>query len=137
EESVASTCNRLHKARVLRGISQRVPYLADRLIETVVEIHDRPGPKLLAYLLARHQLSGPLEQDCKQAERLLLQRDPLPLLGELATMQVRCKDTEFDTSRLGFWLVHGRVRPLLESVEKAQELPAILPPNRVSSWGDF
>jgi len=111
EESVASTRNRLDKARVLRRISQRVSYLAHRLIETVVEIHDRAWPKLLAYLLPRHQLSGSLEQDCKQAERLLLQWYPLPLLGELAAVQIRCKETEFDTSRRGFWLVHGRVRP--------------------------
>jgi hypothetical protein len=86
EESVASPRNCLNKARVLRGIPQRIPYLADRLIETVVEIYDRARPKLLPYLLARHQLSGPLEQHCEQAEWLLLQRDPLPLLGEFAAI---------------------------------------------------
>jgi hypothetical protein len=105
---------------VLRGITQRVSYFADRLIETVVEIHDRPRPKLLPHLLARHELSGPLEQHCEQAEWLLLQRDPLPLLSEFAAVQVRRKETEFDTSRRGFRLIHGRVRPLLQSLGKAQ-----------------
>ena len=83
EKPVSPSSDGLDEAGALRGIAQRVPELADRLVEAVIEVDGRPRPQQAVQLLPRDQLPRPLEQDDQEPEGLLLQPKAPALLQEL------------------------------------------------------
>ena len=77
EEAVAAASNSFDEAGILRGVAEGLTDLVDRLIEPVVEVHERVrGPEFLLKFLATDDLAGMLEQHCQDLEGLLLKSDP-------------------------------------------------------------
>jgi hypothetical protein len=62
-ESIASTRKSFHKPWVLGGIAERLANLANRAVQSEIEVDERTvGPELLAHFLARHDLTWTCEQ---------------------------------------------------------------------------
>jgi len=73
EKAVAAARDGLDEAGVFGRISQRISDLADRLVEAMIEIHDRLWPKSTLHFFPGYELSGLFEQHRQQLEGLLLQ----------------------------------------------------------------
>jgi len=82
DEPISASRQRLDKSRVIGGISERLPQLVDRRIQTIVEVNERVGrPVLGAKLFASDHFTGPLQQDGEDMKGLFLQLDSYALLS--------------------------------------------------------
>jgi hypothetical protein len=76
EEAVAAASNCFDEAGTLGRVAEGLTDLVDRLVEPVVEIHERVrGPEFLLKFLATDDLTGALEQYRQDLEGLLLKPD--------------------------------------------------------------
>ncbi len=74
DEPVATTRYRLDKRRLVCVVAQRRAQAFDRGVQAVFEIDEGAlGPETLAQLVACDHLTGPLEHQPENLERLLLQ----------------------------------------------------------------
>src|SRR5512140_2436396 len=77
--------------RVTEGITQS----ANRVIQAVFKISKRtPRPEGAVHFLARHDLARTLQQHSKDLERLLLQRNALPVFSQLSSEQIGFEGSE-------------------------------------------
>ncbi len=76
-------------ARVIGGISQRLPQLIDRRVEAVVKVDEGIGrPILIAQLFACDYFARSLQQNSEYVEWLFLELDPDAPLAQLPGAQV-------------------------------------------------
>ena len=95
DEPISASRQCLNKSRVIGRISQRLPQLVDRRVQTVVEINEGIGrPVLGAKVFAIHHFTGPLQQDREDMKGLFLQLDPHALLAQLSLAHVHLKHSE-------------------------------------------
>ena len=93
DEAVAATSNGFDEAGTLGGVAERLTDLVDRLVEPVVEIHERVrGPELLLKFLATDDLAGVLEQHRQDLEGLLLKPDSQAALAQFASTKIQLED---------------------------------------------
>src|SRR5690242_4427368 len=89
EEAVAAPGNSFHEAGTLGGVAEGLSYLADRFVESVVEIYKSVrGPELLLKFLASYDLAGVLQQHYKDLEGLFLKPDLQPVLSQFASAKI-------------------------------------------------
>jgi hypothetical protein len=75
--------------------------LPDSRAEAVIEIHEGIGrPQLLPQFLARHCLTGTLQQEAEDLEGLLLNLDPEPVFAQVAGAQVGLERSEANSAML-------------------------------------
>jgi hypothetical protein len=75
-ETVAMSCDGLHKSGIFRIIPQRISHSADSAVNRVVEIDKRiAAPELPLYLLARNDFTRALDQEAQNLKWLLLDFD--------------------------------------------------------------
>src|SRR6266849_5317805 len=95
DEPISASRQRLDKSRVIGRISQRLPQLVDRRVQTVIEINEGiGGPVLGAKLFASHHFVRPLQQNGEDMKGLFLQLDPHALLAQLPRAHVHLKHSE-------------------------------------------
>ena len=93
EEAVAAPSNSFDEAGILRGVAEGFTDLVDRLVEPVVEIHERVrGPEFLLKFLATDDLAGVLEQHRQELEGLLLKPDPQAALAQFAGTKIQLEN---------------------------------------------
>ena len=90
DKSIPSPRQGLDEARLVGGITQRLPQFADGNIEALFEINEGfVGPQPFVKRLARDEFGGAFEQRRENLKRLLLQADPNPALAEFAGFEVQ------------------------------------------------
>jgi hypothetical protein len=57
------------------------------------------GPESSAYLLSRHQLAGPVEQEGENLQGMLLKLDLPAVVAELTQLEIDLKRSEAEMSR--------------------------------------
>ena len=119
QEPVTAARDCLDETRILCRVTERFANFIDRLVEAVVEIHDRPRPESAAQFVSAHQLSGALEQHGQNLERLLLQLEPQAMFHQLAGSKIDFENTEPQTPG---WAVgpHGNPRLVLPNPRAKQ-----------------
>ena len=76
EQSIAATWNGLDESRRGRRIVQRLTQSADRRVQPVVEVDERPvGPEPAPEVFATDHLAGPFEQSVQEGQRLVRQAE--------------------------------------------------------------
>jgi hypothetical protein len=87
--------DRLDKARIVGGISERQAELFDGGVKAIIKLHIVVrGPQLLSKLFSSDYLPGTLQQECQHLERLVLETYAKAIPGEDALLQVGLKKTE-------------------------------------------
>ena len=93
EEAIAATSNSFDEAGTLGGVAEGLTDFVDRLVEPVVEIHERVrGPEFLLKFLATDDLTGVLEQHLQHLEGLLLEPDSQAALAQFASPKIHLED---------------------------------------------
>ena len=83
------------EARVVGRIAEYLADLVDGFVQAVVELDEGVGrPQLLTQFFTGDNLARPLEQDDKQAERLVLEIDLEPFLAQFRRGEVHFEDAE-------------------------------------------
>ena len=81
DEPIADTGQGFDELRRAGGVAERLAQSGYGVIQAVIEIDvDAGWPDLLSHLVARDDVTGALEQECQDLERLVLQAYPLPSL---------------------------------------------------------
>src|SRR5215468_6804735 len=100
-ESVSEFWKSLDKLRAVRVIVQRLAYLLNSRVDSVLEFHKSAiRPQGLLNLGAGHQLSRPAGQEAQQPGRLPLQPDGLSVF-----MQFACGQVEFESFEANFLIL--------------------------------
>jgi hypothetical protein len=60
------------------GVTECGAEPADGVVQAIIEVHERLGPKALAEFLTGHELAWSSDEHLEQLERLLLNRDATP-----------------------------------------------------------
>jgi hypothetical protein len=108
QKPIATAGDGLDEAGVFSRISQRIPNLADRFVEAVIEVHERLWPKSFAKFLPDHQLSRFLQEHRQQLEGLFLQPDPFAKLREFAGSKIGFENSKLKTPERLCGLLHGK-----------------------------
>jgi hypothetical protein len=89
EEAVAAASDSFDEAGTLGGVAEGLTDFVDRLVEPVVEIHERlRGPEFLLKFLATDDLAGVLEQHRQDPEGLFLEPDSQAALAQFASTKI-------------------------------------------------
>src|SRR4051812_3045335 len=95
DEPVAAARERFDEPRRRRRVAERFPNPRDRVVQAVVEVHERiGGPDFRSQLLARHQLAGVSEQRGKDLQRLPLKPVLHSVLAQFASANVEVEHAE-------------------------------------------
>jgi hypothetical protein len=90
EEAVAATTDSFNEAGTLGGVAEGLTDFADRLVEPVVEIHERVrGPEFLLKFLAKDDPAGVLKQHRQDLEGLLLKPNSEAALAQFASTTIQ------------------------------------------------
>ena len=112
-KTVAPAGNGFQKPRVVCRIVQRLAQLPHCRVQRVVKLHKRAvGPKSLMDFFPGDELTGTLQQHRKNPERLLLQTNPAPHLGEFAFLEISLEGSKTNHPACGYLLLH--VHPSLQ-----------------------
>ena len=95
EEPVPAARQRLHEARALRGVAQRVAQPLDRAVEARIEVHEGVGgPQGLAHLVPAHDLARTPEQQEQDLEGLVGKTHGQAVLAQLGRARLELEATE-------------------------------------------
>ena len=95
DETVAASRECLDKTRRGRGVAERFSNPRDRIVQAVVEVHERiDGPDFRSQFLARHQLASMSEQRGKDLQRLPLKAPLHSVLAQFASTNVEVEHAE-------------------------------------------
>src|SRR5262249_30595424 len=96
-ESVPAPGDRLDIAGSLGGLRERLAQALNRRVYSVADLHHRVvRPKPAADALPQHNLSGALQQEDQQPQRLLLQANDLAVPAQLAGANIQFERSEPD-----------------------------------------
>ena len=95
DEAIPASCDRFDETGTRRRVTDGVANPVDRLVHSVIEVHERvgapqPGPKLLAC----DDLARPLNQHRQDLKRLFLQPYPHAALPQLSRAKLDFEDAE-------------------------------------------
>src|SRR5262249_5461818 len=92
DEPVATARHGFDETWALGDIAEAIAQPVDDRVEAVVEVDERVRlPQPAAQLLARYDLTGPLEQRHENLKRLLLKPEPDPVFSQLPSRRVEFK----------------------------------------------
>lgn len=90
DEAVAATGNSFDEAGTVGGVAEGLTDFVDRLVEPVVEIHERVrGPECLLKFLSTDDLARALKQHGQHLEGLLLKPDSQAALAQFASPKIQ------------------------------------------------